>query len=104
MWIGWVQSPLRFIRIHSSTLFCCTVNLNVLQSMNWPLMDHWPVKRSNLKVRMAVGTKSVLVSEENFCCDGGRLLSTTFPPATRNCISRLPPPAGTDDSGEWPRT
>src|SRR5712692_8062188 len=42
-----------------STLFCCTVKRKlsekplgpIPQSMNWPLMDHWPFNRSNLKVR-----------------------------------------------------
>ena len=32
-------------------LFCCTVKRKLLQSINWPLIDHWPFKRSNLNVR-----------------------------------------------------
>src|SRR2546426_8780136 len=62
MWTGCVQSPVALNRIQFSTLFRSTRKRKWLQSMNWPLIDHWPFKRSNLKVRVTLGVALVLGS------------------------------------------
>src|SRR5262245_41839490 len=95
MWTGCVQSPVRLVRSQCSTLFCLTAKRKVLQSMNWPLIDHWPFKRSNLKVRTTLAVSVVVGSAKNVGFVAGfTLLSATTGPVTRNCNSRSPAPAG----------
>ncbi len=64
---GWGASNrrVRFVRSHCSDAVLLHGEAEVLrrqplgpirpQSMNWPLTDHWPFKRSNLKVRTIRG-------------------------------------------------
>src|SRR5262244_1058593 len=95
MWTGCVQLPVRLVKSQCSTLFCFTAKRKVPQSMNWPLIDHCPFRRSNLKVRTTRAGSVVLGRAKNVGFVAGfTLLSATLGPVTRNCKTRLPAPAG----------
>src|SRR5262249_62343333 len=118
MWIGCCQPPELFWMIQRSAVLRSTVKRKRVQSANCWLIAHWPLRRSNLNVRvtrirsslaaaLSVGLGGVQIGAKGHSLPAARAVAIIWAgdklasgaggvPAIRESIRKSPSPAGRD--------